>query len=469
MQKNRMADTPMGKLMFSMAFPLMVSMLVQAVYNIVDSLFVSRITSATVALAGDKAVMALTLAFPLQMLMTACNSGTGVGINAMLSRFLGMGNREKASTVGGNGAFCETVIAAVFCILGFTLVGPYVRTQTSDPDTIAYAVSYLRIVMCCCFFNMWYFSFEKILQATGRATLTMIAQLSGAVANIILDPIFIFGLKMGVSGAAVATVLGQMISMLVAGYVFFRKTDDIDKGLRYMKPDGALIKAIYKIGVPAAVMTGLSSVMSYGMNIILGTVSASMVTAFGIYYKLQNFIFMPAFGLNNAAVPIVGFSYGARRKDRIKQALKVGLMFSMSIMAAGIILVMVFARGIAGFFAVSEEIQQMAASALRIICIGYLLAGFSVLMQGFFQALGNGVYSLVVSLFRMVIVLLPAAKLLTMTASPRTTVWWAFPIAELAAALTAVVLLIRIWKKVVAPLPDGPAEDDAAWHNAGVK
>ena len=451
--KSKMADTPMGRLVFSMAFPLMVSMLVQAVYNIVDSLFVSRITSDLVANAGDKAVMALTLAFPLQMLMTACNSGTGVGINALLSRYLGMKDRKTASRIGGNGAFCETIIAMIFLLIGLFAVGPYVRSQTQDPDTIRYGIIYLRIVLCCCFGNMWYFSFEKILQATGRAGLTMIAQLFGAVSNIILDPIFIFGFHMGVAGAAVATILGQCISMLVAAFVFFRYTNDIDKGFAYMKPDLALIKEIYKIGIPAAVMTGLSSVMSYGMNLILGSISASMVTAFGIYYKLQNFIFMPAFGLNNAFVPIIGFSYGARRKDRIKEGLRWGLTDSLVIMAAGILLIMLFARQITGLFAVSEEIQTIAATALRIICLGYLFGGFNVLMQGFFQALGNGVYSLIISLFRMVIVVLPLSYLISrLSSDPARMVWIAFPAAECCASIAALIMLRSIWKNVVKPL-----------------
>lgn len=442
-RENKMGTTPMGRLVIGMALPLMISMLVQALYNVVDSLFVSHIVDPNIVNAGDKAVTALTLAFPLQMLMTAVNVGTGVGINAILSRYLGMKDRKNASRVAGNGIFVEFCLCLLMMLIGGLWGKAFIMSQTSDPDVIRYGAQYVRIITLLSFGTMLYFAFEKVLQATGRTQYAMICQLSGAVTNIILDPIFIFGHgvpKMGVAGAAYATVIGQIVSMIVGFILFLRRTPDIDKGFRYLKPDGHIIGNIYKIGFPAIIMSGLTSIMSYVMNIILGAVSAVTVTAFGIYYKLQNFIFMPSFGLNNACIPIIGYSYGAKRPDRIKSGLRWGMLDCMIIMAAGMILFLAAAPQIVRAFAVSSAAQQIASRALRIICLGWLFSGFNTIIQGYFQALGNGVYSLIVSLIRFAVVLLPLALALTKTANPNTWVWIAFPVAEACASIAALFL-----------------------------
>ena len=458
-KENKMAETPMGKLVLTMSLPLMISMLVQAFYNVVDSLFVSHIPSTVlIQNAGDKAVQALTLAFPIQMLMIACNTGTGVGINAVLSRYLGRRDREKASFVAGNALFLAACIYLIFMLFGLFGTKAFFLTQTSDPVTLDYGISYLRICTTCAFGNMGFFAFEKILQATGNTTLSMAAQLSGAVTNILLDPVFIFGYfglpAMGVAGAAVATVIGQCVSMTVGCIVHYHLNHEVDNGLRYVRPNRKIIGEIYKVGVPAIAMQSLTSVMAYGMNLILGSVSEIYVTAFGIYYKLQNFIFMPAYGLNNALVPITGFSYGARRKDRIAQSLRFGLLDVSVIMAAGILAILLFAPAIVSIFAVSPEIQDICVYALRIICLGYLFSGANIVLQGFYQALGNGIYSLIVSLLRMTVVLMPLAWILAAVLHLPDLVWIAFPIAEFAAFLAALVMLKVIYRKRVRPLEE---------------
>ncbi len=453
-KENRMAVQPMGTLVFTMALPLMASMLVQAFYNVVDSLFVSHIVEGA-ANAGDKAVEALTLAFPIQMLMIACNTGTGVGINAVLSRYLGKKDKESASFVAGNAIFLAGVLYLIFLLFGILGTDAFFASQTEDPVTYRFGTAYLRICTVCAFGSMFFFAFEKILQATGKTTLSMIAQMSGAIGNIILDPIFIFGYfgipAMGTAGAAVATVLGQCISLAVGAFVHFRYNREVDHGLRYLKPNLRIIKDIYQVGFPAIIMQSLTSVMAYGMNLILGMESALAVTAFGIYYKFQNFIFMPVFGLNNALVPIVGYSYGARSRDRILKALRWGLTDGLLIMAVGILLIQCFASRIVGIFAVSPKIQAISATALRIICVGYLFSGANIILQGFCQALGNGIYSLAISLLRMVVVLLPLAWWLV-SVDQIGIVWISFPIAELVALLAALVMTAKICKNRVSPM-----------------
>lgn len=448
---DKMAVMPMKKLVMSMGLPIMTSMLVQAFYNVVDSLYVSHMAdTAVIANVSDKAVQALALAFPIQMLMIAFNTGTGVGICAVLSRFRGQGDRESASRVAGNAIFLAIIYIIAFTFFGVFGVSAFISSQTSDPVTAAFGISYLRVITIFCFGQMGFFAYEKILQAAGKATLAMIMQLSGSVANIILDPIFIFGFykipAMGVEGAAVATVISQCVSLAMGIFVHYTRNDTVNHSLRYVKPSGRIISAVYVIGIPAIIMSAMTSVMAYGVNRILGAVSASLVTAFGIYYKLQNFVFMPAFGLNNALIPIVGFSYGARDKVRIKQALRWGLTDVFVIMGVGILIMQLFAPQISSLFAVSEEVRTMTEAALRIISLGYLFAGANVILQGYCQALGNGVYSLLISLLRMAVVLLPLIWIFVKTGHSGI-VWISFPFAEAAALIFAVFAAILLTRK----------------------
>jgi len=456
MGSNKLATMPMGKLVINMAVPLMLSMVVQALYNVVDSLFVSHITDAAVAGAGDKAVLALTLAFPLQMIMTSVNVGTGVGLNSLVSRHLGMKDREGASVVAGNGFFLGFCLSVLMMLIGGFFGRAYIASQTSDPTVLEWGTQYVHVITLFSLGSMLYFSVEKMLPGTGHTVAAMVAQLVGAVTNIILDPLFIFGIgpfpKLGVLGAAVATVLGQFVSMFTGLYVFFRKIDDVDKGLRYLKPNWPVIGQIYKVGFPAIIMSGFTSVMSYGMNLILRPVGDTAVAAFGIYYKLQNFIFMACYGLNNALIAIVGYNFGARNRNRVQGALKCGMLDAMAIMGVGILLMWTLAPQIVALFGVSAETLRLAALALRIISCGWLFAGFNIIIQGFYQALGNGIYSLIISMLRMAVVLLPLAWLLSQTANAATLVWIAFPVAELVATLCALLMYRSMHRKVLTKL-----------------
>lgn len=447
LQQNKMETTPMGRLVITMALPLMLSMLLQAFYNVVDSLFVSMIVSDTVAHAGDKAMKALTLSMPVQMLMISCNTGTGVGINAVLSRFLGQRDRKSASMVAGNAVFLAGCIYVVFMLFGLFGTEAFLKTQTKDADVLAYGTDYLRICMVYSFGAAGTFAFEKVLQAAGKTTLSMITQMSGALTNIVLDYGLVLGKlgmpALGVSGAAIATVIGQCVSLVMGAIVHYGFNREVDHSIRYWKPNGKIIAAIYRIGVPAIVMQSLSSVMTYGMNLILAILPGDLVTPFGVYFKFQSFIFMPAFGLNNALIPIVGFSYGAKRRDRIMQGLRWGLIDALILMGAGIILIQCFAGQVVSLFQVSEGVKQSAQVALRIISLGYLFTGVNIVLQGFCQALGNGVYSLVISLLRMIVVLLPLAWVLAYTGHA-TAVWTSLPIAETAAMAAAVLMSRRL-------------------------
>lgn len=447
LQQNKMATMPMGKLVITMALPLMLSMLLQAFYNVVDSLFVSMIVSDTVEQAGDKAMKALTLSLPVQMLMISCNTGTGVGINAVLSRYLGQKDRKSASMVAGNALFLAGCIYVAFLLFGLFGTEAFLRTQTKDADVLNYGVDYLRICMIYSFGAAGTFAFEKVLQATGKTTLSMITQMSGALTNIVLDYGLVLGRlgmpAMGVKGAAIATVIGQCLSLVVGAVVCFGFDREVDYGIRYCRPRGKIIAAIYKIGFPAIVMQSLSSVMMYGMNLILATMTGDLVTPFGVYFKFQSFIFMPAFGLNNALVPIIGFSYGAKQRDRIMEGLRWGLTDGLILMGTGILLIQCFAGQVVGLFQVSEEVKESAKLALRVISTGYLFTGVNIVLQGFCQALGNGVYSLIISLLRMIVVLLPLAWLMAATGHS-TAVWASLPIAELAAMVAAIIMARKL-------------------------
>ena len=451
---NKMAVMPVGKLMLKMGLPIIISMMLQALYNIVDSAFVSNMEG------GEQALNALTLAFPVQMLMVAVGIGTGVGVNVMLARSLGEKNAEKASTVAGNGEFLGLVITAVFMLFGFFGVNFYIGSQTSDTVIFDMAVTYLRIC-CICSVGIVFFSvFEKLLQASGLSVQSTIAQISGAVINIILDPIMIYGLfgfpKLGVSGAALATVIGQVASFLIALIFHLKFNKAVKNGLRYIKPNGTVIKLIYRIGLPAIIAQALMSVMTYGINLILGAVDASLVTAYGLYYKIQQFILFAAFGLRDTITPIVSFAFGMRDKRRVKDGIRFGVLYTSVIMLAGTVLLELTAEPLCSAFGLSGQTQSLCVSAVRIISAGFLFAGISLSLQGVFQALDKGLSSLIISLLRQLVLVLPVAWLFSGFVngdlSNAWLIWLTFPVAELITAAVAVLLMKPAYKKTVKTL-----------------
>ena len=451
---NKMAVMPVGKLMIKMGLPIIISMMLQALYNIVDSAFVSNMEG------GEQALNALTLAFPVQMLMVAIGIGTGVGVNVMLARSLGEKNIDKASTVAGNGVFLGLVITAVFMLFGFFGVEPYIGSQTSDTVIFEMAVTYLRIC-CICSVGIVFFSvFEKLLQASGLSVQSTIAQISGAVINIILDPIMIYGLfgfpKLGVSGAALATVIGQIASFLIALIFHLKFNKAVKNGLRYIKPNGTIIRLIYRIGLPAIIAQALMSVMTYGINLILGAVDASLVTAYGLYYKIQQFILFAAFGLRDTITPIVSFAVGMRDKRRVKDGMRFGVLYTSVIMLAGTVLLELTAEPLCSAFGLSGQTQLLCVSAVRIISAGFLFAGISLSLQGVFQALDKGLSSLVISLLRQLVLILPVAWIFSGFVNGDLTnawlIWLTFPVAEIITAIVAVLLMKPAYKKTVKTL-----------------
>lgn len=443
--QNRMGAAPVPKLLLAMGLPMIVSMMLQAFYNIVDSYFVSAMPdTAEIAHMGDYAVGALTLAFPIQMLMVAIGVGTGVGINALLARSLGEGDRGKASRISGNAVFLGLCTYAVFLLFGLFGVKPYIASQTSDPIILEMGCSYLRICCVLSFGIMLYMIYEKLLQAT-------IAQVAGALTNIVLDPIMIFGRlgcpAMGVAGAAYATVIGQIVSAaldLVFHTIYNKR--DFDTHLRFLRPRKHIIWEIYTVGLPAILMQALMSFMTYGVNIIFSGVSTAAVTAYGMYYKIQQFVFFAAFGMNNAIIPLVGFNFGMQDKKRIDQGIRYGIGYTLVIMLTGMVGLQLFGRPLIDMFPLSDETRRLCVLAIRIITPGYLFAGANIAYQGIFQALGAGVHSLVLSLIRLIVVALPLAWVFTKLPRADTLIWTAFPAAE-AAALAAALVLMRMVAK----------------------
>ena len=443
-KENKMGVMPVDKLLISMSLPMMISMLVQALYNIVDSIFVSRI--------DENALTAVSLAFPLQTLMIALGTGTGVGINALLSKSLGEKDFEKADKTAENGVFLALINYVVFCLIGIFLTKPFYLSQTRDPQIIEYGVQYLRIV-CCCSFGMYaQFVFERLLQSTGKTVYTMITQSLGAVINIVLDPIFIFGYfgvpRMGVAGAAVATVIGQIVAGTAACIINLKANTEIHFRIKGFRPDGKIIGLIYEVGIPSIIMQSIGSVMTYGMNKILLGFSSTAAAVFGVYFKLQSFIFMPVFGLNNGMVPIIAYNYGAGKRERMMKTLKLSILYAVILMLIGFLVFQVMPDSLLGLFDASETMLAIGRPALRIISISFLLAGFSIVCGSMFQALGNGVYSMLVSIARQLIVLLPVAYLLSRTGNIDM-VWWAYPIAELVSGGLTIFFLVRIYRNVI--------------------
>lgn len=451
-EMNRMGTMPVNKLMLSMGVPMILSMMLQALYNIVDSAFVSNM-----AQSGEAALNALTLAFPVQILMVAVGIGTGVGTNALLAKSLGQGNRERASRAAGNAIFLAAVIYVVFLLFGLFGVRVYAASQTSNQQILDMTVDYLRI--CCTLsFGILFFSiYEKLLQATGRSLYSTIAQVSGAVTNIILDPILIYGWlglpEMGVRGAAYATVIGQVVSVVLALIFHLKYNKEITNSLSYMKPSGEIIRKIYSIGLPAIIAQALMSVMTYGLNIIFGKIDESVVTAYGLYYKIQQFILFAAFGLRDAITPIVSFNHGMRSRKRVKEGIKYGMLYTLAIMAAGMLILEIFARPFSAVFGLSGQTQDLCISAMRVVSLSFLFAGANVAFQGIFQALDSGFESLVISVCRQFLFVLPVAWgfacLVGQDLERVWLVWLTFLIAEALSAVISCIFMKKINQKKI--------------------
>lgn len=449
--ESSMATEPVNKLMLKMGIPMILSMMLQAVYNIVDSAFVSNMKGT-----GEIALNALTLAFPVQMLIVAVGIGTGVGVNALLAKSLGQGDKEKASKTAGNGILLATVIYVLFFIFGILGTKGYIATQTSNIQIAEMATQYLCIC-CVCSFGIIYFSiFEKVLQATGKSLYSTIAQILGAVVNIILDPILIYGMfgfpELGVKGAALATVIGQVVSCLCALSFHFKVNKEVSNGLSYIKPDGTIIKGIYAIGFPAIIAQALMSVMTYALNVIFVTIGENVVTAYGLYYKIQQFILFAAFGLRDAITPIVSFNHGMNSKKRVKEGVKYGMIYTLIIMFVGFVGLEIFAEPFATIFGLSGETAKLCISAIRVISISYLFAGANVAFQGIFQALDSGLESLVISICRQFLFVVPVAwefARLVMLGSPLWVVWTTFLIAEGLSVVIACLFMRKIYKNKI--------------------
>ena len=442
--ENKMGVMPVNRLLFSMSLPMILSMLVQALYNIVDSIFVAQI--------GETALAAVSLAFPVQNLIIAVSVGTGVGVNALLSRSLGEKNQETANLAAVNGIFVFFLSYLLFAVFGLFFARMYFSVQTSNPEIIEQGTIYLSV---CSIFSFGIFleiALERIMQSTGWTIYNMITQGLGAIINIILDPILIFGLfgfpRMGILGAAVATVIGQIIAMLLLLYFNIRKNSDVNLNMRRFRPDTAIIAEIYRVGLPSIIMQSISSVMTFGVNKILLLFSETAVSVFGIYFKLQSFIFMPVFGLNNAMVPIVAYNYGAARKDRIMKTIRSSVTAAVAIMLAGLAIFQIFPEQLLYLFDASEHMMGIGVPALRIISLSFLFAGYCIVIGSVFQALGNGVYSLITSAARQLVCILPAAWLFASVFGLHA-VWYAFPLAEIISVVLTTLLFRRIYQKKI--------------------
>jgi len=429
---------------------MMLSMLVQALYNVVDSIFVARIE--------EDALTAVSLAFPMQSLMMAVGIGMGVGVNALLSKSLGEGDTEMVNKSATNGIFLALVSYAVFLVIGLTLVKPFYASQIDNGKIVDYGVTYLTICCTMSFGVYMQIIFERLLQSTGKTLYNMITQMTGAVINIILDPILIFGLlgapRLGIAGAAIATVTGQIIAALMAVIINLRLNKEVTISFRGFKPDLHTIGRIYSVGLPSIIMQSIGSVMVYGMNRILGAFSSTAVAVFGVYFKLQSFIFMPVFGLNNGMVPIVAYNYGAKNRLRMIKTMRLATVFAVAIMSIGTLVFELFPDKLFALFDASEHMLTMGVPALRIIAVHFPIAAVCIIMGSVFQSLGNGVYSMINSIMRQIVVLLPAAYLLSRTGNVNN-VWWSFPIAEIMSLICTVYFMLRIKREIIDTIPDG--------------
>ena len=447
LSQNKMGVMPVGKLLANMALPMILSMLVQALYNVVDSIYVSQIS--------ESAVTALSLAFPVQNLQIGFAVGIGVGVNSLLSKSLGQQDQEAANRTAGNGIVLMLIVTVFFMLFGIFGTRPYFSIQSEVAETVEGGIAYTSI---CCLLSLGIFMeilFERLLQATGRTVHTMITQGVGAIVNIILDPLFIHGWwfipKMGIAGAAIATVTGQWIGALLGLYFNLKFNPEVGFGLRYLKLRGATVKSILTVGVPSIVMNGVGSIMNFGMNQILQGFNETATSVFGIYFKLQSFFFMPLFGLNNATISIIAFNYGARKPDRMMKTLKLSCTAAVILMTTGLLVFQFAPDLLLNLFNPSEDFLVMGRAALRTISWSFPIAAVCIVLGACFQALGNGIYSTVTSLCRQLAVLLPAAFLLSLTGQVNN-VWLAYPIAEIASGALTCFFFLRIYRQKIVPL-----------------
>lgn len=450
-KENKMGTMPEGRLLLSMSLPLMISMIIQALYNIVDSIFVAQFS--------QDALTGVTVAFPMQNLMIAVGSGTGVGISAFLSKSLGEKKHELASKIAKTGLMLAGFSWVLFTLIGVFLVRPFIASQTSTQAVVDYGTEYLMICSVLSFGVFFQITFERLLQSTGKTIYTMITQATGAIINIILDPILIFGYfglpAMGIEGAAIATVIGQIIAAFLGLFFNLKFNKDLDLSLKGFKPDLGIIKRIYAVGIPSIVMMAISSIMTFAMNKLLDGFSTVATNVFGIYFKLQSFAVMPVIGLNNGMVPIISYNYGARRKDRITKTIRYSIIFALIITIACMLAFQLFPEQLLLMFATegesSTELLEIGIPALRIISLNFIFAGFCIVSGSVFQALGNGVLSLIVSVARQLVVLVPSAYILAHFGG-LSAVWWAFPLAECMSVICSAIFLIHAYRKIISKI-----------------
>ena len=447
LRENKMGTMPVRRLVLSMSLPMMIAMLVQALYNVVDSYFVAKLS--------ENALTAVGMVFPFQNLMIAVGVGTGVGVNAFLSRSLGEKNYDAANRAAENGVFLAVLSTLVFTVAGLTLAHPFIAVQTDIPDIVSSGTAYMRICGGLSFGLFLEIMFERLLQATGRTFYTMLTQGTGAIINIIMDPVLIFGLgpfpRMEVAGAAAATVLGQIVAAVLAVLFNLTCNHDIHPTLRGFRPNGPVIRNIYSVGAPSIILNSIGSVMTFGMNKILIGFTSTAAAVFGVYFKLQSFVFMPVFGLNNGMVPIIGFNYGARKPDRLMKTMRLAVTYAVSIMIIGMILFWAFTPQLLAIFNASEQMLAIGIPALRIISLSFLLAGFDIIIISVMQALGHGVISLIISILRQLAVLLPAAFIFSKIWGLNT-VWIAFPLAECVALTVTILFWRKVYRNEIQPL-----------------
>ena len=448
--ENKLGTMPEGKLLITMSLPMMISMLVQALYNIVDSIFVSRI--------GENALTAVSLAFPLQTLMIGMAVGLGVGMNAVLSKALGEKDDAKVTSSAMNALFMTLVSAVFFVGVGIFAVRPFYLSQTDNAEIVGFGVDYMTII-CCAGVGMFFqVVFEKILQSTGRTVESMVSQLIGAVINLIFDPILIFGLlgfpKLGVGGAAIATVAGQIMGACTGLFLNLKRNHEVRFHIKGFRPNGRMIREIYRVGLPSIFMQCVGSLMTYGMNQILIVFSTTATAVFGVYFKLQSFVFMPLFGMNSGMIPIIAYNYGARNRKRMIRTIRYAAVIAVGIMLFGLLVFQVFPSQLFSLFNASDHMLAMGDPALRVISIHFPVAAVCIVFGSTFQALGNGLYSLIVSLIRQLAVLLPAAYLLSKLGDVYY-VWWSFPIAEVASLIVSTICMIRMYRQVISKVEEG--------------
>ena len=442
-----MGTMPVNKLLISMSLPIMISMLVQALYNIVDSIFVAQLS--------ENALTAVSLAFPMQSLMIAAATGIGVGINALLSRSLGEKAFDRANRAAINGIFVELAACVIFMILGLTITQTFYEVQVGKGEITDLGVEYLSIVTVFSLGIFMQIACERLLQATGKTIYTMCTQGLGAIINIIFDPILIFGLcgapKMGIAGAAAATVLGQFVAAILALILNIKKNLEIHITLKGFRPDGHIIRTILAVGIPSIIMQAIGSVMVFCFNKILNGFSSTAVAVFGVYFKLNSFVFMPVFGLNNGMVPIIAYNYGAHSRERMTKTIKYSVCYAVAIMIIGLAVIQIFPDKLLELFNASETMMSMGITALRIISLSFCFAGVCIVFSSVFQALGKGVISMLVSFVRQLVILLPAAYLLSLLGDVNL-VWWSFIIAEVITVVFSSFMYMRVYNKIIKPL-----------------